>query len=139
MDHGFISSVEDVNSYIDWLEALLQKSAPVGVVVQVSFEMIDMPVPLGVYASPESVTMYIEVTPESGSVDNSGGSVSVSVSANVPWQVTGEVGPYIRVQLPDGSWGESTGVSFDGIQSGSSTEDVNVDSNRVIASVTQED
>lgn len=139
VDHGFIASVEDVNSYIDWLEALLQKSAPVGITVQVSFEMIDMPVPLGVYASSESVTLYIEVTPESGSVDDSGGSVSVSVSANVPWQVTGEVGPYIRVQLPDGTWGESTGVSFDGIQSGSPTEDVNVDSNRVIASVTQED
>lgn len=139
VSQGFIDSVSDVDSYIADLTALLQKSAPVGITVQVSFEQIDMPVPLGAYASSESVTLFIEVTPESGSVGKSGGSVSAVVSANVPWQVAGEVGPYIRVQAQDGSWGTATEVTFDGIQTGSPTENVNVDSNRVIASVTQED
>ena len=139
VDQGFISTVDSVNDYISWLEDLLQRSAPIGIDVQVAFEQIDMPAPLGFYSSSESVTLFIEVDPTTASVDKNGGSTSVDVSANVPWRVTGEVGPYIRVRKEDNTWGSSTAVTFDGIQSGTPVEDVDVDSNRVIASVTQED
>lgn len=139
LSQGFIATESEGDSYISWLTSLLQASAPLGLTVQISFEQIDMPVPLGVYGSSESVTLYIEVSPSTASVGASGSSTSVDLSSNVPWTVSGEVGPYIRVQQPDGSWGSSAEVSFDGIQTGTPTEEVTVDANRVIASVTQED
>ncbi len=139
LSQGFIATESEGDSYISWLTSLLQASAPLGITVQISFEQIDMPVPLGVYGSSESVTLYIEVSPSTASAETSGSSTSVDLSSNVPWTVSGEVGPYIRVQQPDGSWGSSAEFSFDGIQTGTPTEEVTVDANRVIASVTQED
>lgn len=139
LSQGFIATAAEGDSYISWLTSLLQASAPLGLTVQILFEQIDMPVPLGVYGSSESVTLYIEVSPSTASVGASGSSTSVDLRSNVPWTVSGEVGPYIRVQQPDGSWGSSAEVSFDGIQTGTPTEEVTVDANRVIASVTQKD
>lgn len=139
LSQGFIATESEGDSYISWLTSLLQASAPLGLTVQISFEQIDMPVPLGVYGSSESVTLYIEVSPSTASAGASGSSTSVDLRSNVPWTVSGEVGPYIRVQQPDGSWGSSAEVSFDGNQTGTPTEEVTVDANRVIASVTQED